>query len=160
MLRTATVPTHEIHCIQQIEPVDSGTVFVLAGGARVLLPSSHSDRSLLLLQAQACLKRGCPAGLIVDGNGQVVDLTPAERSLVREVRPAEDGQGLEVSFWASPSVDRLPLDHPDFERIEATVRAALAAKEQVWFATRTWPVSNETELWNVILDVRDTKVAL
>jgi hypothetical protein len=154
MLQTATARTHEIHCIRQIEPADSGTVLVLAGGARVLLPPLHADRSLLLLQVQACMNRGCPAGLIVDGNGQVVDLSPAERSLVREVRRAADGQGLEVAFWASASTDRLSPDHPDFERIEATLQAALAAKTEVWFATRTWPVSTETEVWNVILDVR------
>ncbi|HXG11892.1 MAG TPA: hypothetical protein VNK04_19200 [Gemmataceae bacterium] len=74
---------------------------------------------------------------------------------VHEVKDCdEDPSRLEVWFWGYSPVCYLTRDHPDFERIRATLREALASQSMVWLAPHTWPVEGETEIWTKIMDVR------
>ena len=59
-----------------------------------------------------------------------------------------------VAFWAFCAVCYLTRDHPEFDRILATLWAAAGTQQRVVFAIFTWPVESETETWNKILDVR------
>jgi hypothetical protein len=148
--------THEIVRIAQVEQADVGVILAVSGGRRVVLPVDHPDREVLSQAAHDCGRSSVPVGLVVGGNGHVVDLSPAQQVRVRSVRPEDSGERLEVAFWGAGALSYLPRDHPEFDRIVEALRRAAGSGEPVWFANRTWPVSDETEVWNAILDVRDT----
>ena len=73
-----------------------------------------------------------PVGVVLDAEGRVVDLNAAHDTPVRHVRAVpEDSNRLEVAFWAYSPICVLTHDHPEFERIHATL-AEVAGKSKVW----------------------------
>ena len=71
------------------------------------------------------------------------------------VRHAEEDEGrLPIWFWAFSPVCYLTRDHPEFDRIRATLERAAASGSRMWLANGMHPVEGETEVWWKILDVR------
>src|SRR5262249_37649690 len=96
-----------------------------------------------------------PVGLIVDGEGQILELSHVYDTSVDSIREdEEDRSRLVVWCWDYSPVCYLTRDHPDFDRIRATLDHAAASGRRVWLANRMRLVESETEIWWKILDVR------
>jgi hypothetical protein len=79
-----------------------------------------------------------PVGVVLDADGRVVDLNAAHDTPVRHVHELTgDGNCLEVAFWAYSPICGLTRDHPEFERIRATLAEAAGKQALVWVATYT-----------------------
>jgi hypothetical protein len=105
--------------------------------------------------------------VVVDANGRVVDLNAAHDTPVRYLRESErDSNHLEVAFWAYSPICVLTRDHPEFERIRATLAQAAGTPRLLWVATHSGEkVEGEPEedglipAYPTILEVRPIELA-
>jgi hypothetical protein len=144
-----------IEVVTDLQAEDTGTRLLLRNGLRVYLPAEHPDRELILREARRSLQRQEPVGVLVDAAGRVVDLNYTYPVTVHAVQEDdEDPTRWMVLFWGFSPVCYLTKDHPDRERIRATLEEAARLGQPVWLANRLWPAQGETEIWQQILDVR------
>jgi hypothetical protein len=150
-----------IYDIQTVTEIQSGTSDVkltFQSGLTANLSVNHPDRDLILREAERSLCHRDPVGVMVDAAGTLVDLEHAQQVAVRYVEDdAEDSNRLQVAFWGYCAICYLTRDHPEFERMRATLVEAAVRGEEVWFANRTWPVEGEAESWNKIMVIRPVK---
>jgi hypothetical protein len=150
-----TPSVFDIQTIRTIAPSNGAIVVAFGNGLVARVPPDHPDRDSMLRDAEDSLKRRRPVGVLVDGDGWLLELSPAHDIGVRSVREDEEHTSrLAVWFWAYSPVCYLTRDHPEFERIRATLEQAAATGGRVWLANRMRIVEGETEIWWKILDVR------
>jgi hypothetical protein len=154
----ATCQTHDIQTLAEIVPCNGGHKFVFQNGLAATLPADHPDHDIILRNAQWGLEQRKPVGLVVDGDGRISNLNYTYQASVSYVKDdADDPNRLMVAFWGFSAVCYLTRDHPEFERIRLTLAEAIASGNPVCFATHSWPVEGETEIWNKILDARPSQ---
>jgi hypothetical protein len=91
----------------------------------------------------------------MNGHGRLLEMNLAHDSAVDSVRAdEEDPSRLAIWFWAYSPVCYLTRDHPEFDRIRATLEQAATSGGRVWLANHMHLVESETEIWLKILDVR------
>lgn len=153
-----TVITSRVFDIQTgsaIQPSNGATLIVFGNGLAARVPPHHADRDRMLREAEDSRQRGRPVGLIVDGEGCILELSHAHDTGVSSVREDdEDKSRLAVWLWAYSPVCYLTRDHPDFDRIRGTLEQAAASGSRVWLANRMHLVEGEAEVWWKILDAR------
>jgi hypothetical protein len=146
---------YAIQVVTAIQSGDGGTELTFQDGSVAAVAAMHPDYDFLLIEARWSVDTGRPVGLILDERGVVLDLNHTWDSSVRRIRDdPEDSSRLEVGFWGYSPVCYLTRDHPDFERIRATLAEAAAAGTMVWLANRSHMVEGETEIWHKLMDVR------
>jgi len=146
--------TLDIQTVAAIEPSNGAVVVAFRSGLVAQLPEDHPDQAPMLCEAHDSCQQRRPFGVVVDGEGGLVELSHAHKMRVRSVREdVEDNSRLEIWFWAYSPVCYLTRDHPEFDRIRRTLEPAAASGGRVWLANRMHPVEGETEVWWKILDV-------
>jgi hypothetical protein len=131
---------------------------VFRDGTTALLPLAHPRHDILRYTAEHSLPWQSPIAAVLDAEGRVLDLMYTYRVTVHSVKDdEEDPNRLEVLFWGFCAVCYLTRDHPEFDRLRATLTDAIASDTPVVFANESWPVEGETEIWNRLLDVRPAK---
>jgi hypothetical protein len=145
----------DIDIVRDIQSCNGITRILFSRSSSTALPANHPHYDLLLRQAEASLRHQFPIAVLLDTAGTVADLSEGHQVTVRRVQQDEDGvKGLRIALWELSPVCYLAKDHPDFERIRDLLLAAEKSGERLWLANRSWPVEEETEVWNSILDVR------
>jgi hypothetical protein len=123
--------------IDEVSRADGGARVVFRDGSHAQLESSHANFEHLLWLAEWS-RAGRPVGLVTDSAGRIFDLNPAHDTGVAWVRAlSTDFSRFRVAFWAYSPVCGLTREHPEFERIYATLIAAAATQEQLLVATYT-----------------------
>jgi hypothetical protein len=150
-----TAQVFDIQTISTIQPSDGALVVAFRSGLLARLLPDHADRDRMLREAEDSLRRRRPVGVMVEEDGRLLELSHTHDTGVRSVREDEEHRSrLAVWFWGYSPVCYLTLDHPEFDRIRATLEQAIATGGQVWLANRMHMVEGETEIWWKILDVR------
>jgi len=109
----------------------------------------------MIREANSSLQQGRPVEVMANQNGLLLELSHAHEKSVRSVREDEEDKGrLAVWCWEYSPVCYLTREHPEFDRIRATLEQAAASGRRVWLANRMRLVQGETEVWWKILDVR------
>jgi hypothetical protein len=145
----------DIQIVTGIQPSNGALVVSFGSGLIARLPPDHPDRDGMLYEAEFSLKERTPVGMMMDADGRLLELSHAHDTGVHSVREdEEDNTRLAVWFWGYSPVCYLTRDHPEFERIRATLEQAAASGGRVWLANRMRMVEGETEIWWKILDVR------
>jgi hypothetical protein len=151
----AGTPIIDIQKVACIEPGNGVVELTFQRGGKAVLRADHPDYEIILLEANRSLRYGRPVGFLLESSGRVMELQCAIDTHVQNVKDSdEDPSRLEVWFWGYSPVCYLTRDHPDFQRIQATLLEAVSSQSMVWLAPSTWPVEGETEIWTKIMDVR------
>jgi hypothetical protein len=147
-----------VETVRTVQPCDGASVVTFQSGLAARVPPDHPDWERILREAERSLGRRSPVGVLVSGDGRLLELSPTHETGVRSVREdVEDKGRVAVWFWAYSPVCYLTRDHPEFDRIRATLEQAAASGSRVYLANRMRPVEGEAEIWWEILDVRPIK---
>jgi hypothetical protein len=150
-----TTSVFDIQTVRAVQPSNGAVVITFASGLVGSVPQNDPDRDKILYEAEYSLQRPWPVGVVMDGEGHILDLNHANESLVDRIRQdEEDPSRFMVCFWASSPVCYLTLDHPEFDRIRATLEQAIATGTRVWLANHMHMVEGETEIWWKLMGVR------
>jgi hypothetical protein len=150
-----TPQVFDIQTVRTIQPSNGAFVVTFGSGLVARVPQDHPDRDRILREAESSLKEGGPVGVMVNGDGCILELSHAHETGVRSLRQDEEDQSrLPIWFWGYSPVCYLTRDHPEFDRIRATLEQAAASGSRVWLANRMHMVEGETEIWWKVLDVR------
>jgi hypothetical protein len=156
-----TPQVFDIQMVRTIQPSNGAVVIAFGSGLVARFPPDHPDRDRMLREAQSSLAEGRPVGVMVNGDGRLLELSHAHETGVDCVREDEDDENrLAIWFWGYSPVCYLTRDHPEFDRIRATLEQAAASGSRVWLANRMHLVEGETEIWWQILDVRPIEAVL
>jgi hypothetical protein len=154
VLIVTTGQMYDKQSVTAVQPCNGSTAIHFRNGSTTSLPGTHPDRDVILLEARQSLSSGRPVGYVVDAAGSLLDLHHAHDTGIDSVKEEDDSTRLEVWCWGFSPVCYLTRDHPEFERIRATLAAAAAGGGRVWLTTHLRTVEGETEIWHKILDVR------
>jgi hypothetical protein len=144
--------------VSTIQPSNGAFAVAFGSGLVARFPPDHPDRDRMLLEAESSLRECRPVGVMVNGDGRLLELSHAHETSVRSVREdEEDSSRLAVWFWEYSPVCYLTREHPGFDRIRALLEQAAASGGRVWLANRMHLTQGETEVWWIILDVRPTQ---
>jgi hypothetical protein len=150
-----TAQVFGIQAVRAIHPSNGALLVTFGSGLLGRLLPDHPDRDWILREAEASLQERRPVGVLVNGEGHFLELSHAHETCVDCIREdEEDNSRLAVWFWEYSPVCYLTRDHPEFDRIRATLEQAAATGGRVWLANRMHLVEGETEIWWKILDVR------
>ena len=154
MLETTSL-VFDIQTVRALQPSNGAVMATFGSGLLAHFPLDHPDRDQMLREAKDSLRERRPVGLLVDGEGQIVELSHVHDTCVDAVRAEEEDRSrLAVWCWDYSPVCYLTRDHPEFNRIRAALDQAAASGSRVWLANRMHLVESETEIWWKILDVR------
>jgi hypothetical protein len=153
-----TPQVFDIQTVRTIQTSNGALVVAFGSGLVARFPPDHPDRDRMLREAEDSLRQGRPVGVMVNGDGRILELSHAHETCVDSIREdEEDKSRLAVWFWEYSPVCYLTREHPEFDRIRATLEQAAASGSRVWLANRMHLVEGTTEIWWKILDVRPTK---
>lgn len=145
----------DIQNVRTIQSSNGALVVTFGSGLVARLVPDHPDRDRILREAEHSLQQCWPVGVLVNGEGHLLELSHTHDTCVNVLREDEEDKGrLAVWFWEYSPVCYLTRDHPEFDRIRATLEQAAASGTRVWLANRMHLVVGETEVWWKILDVR------
>jgi hypothetical protein len=137
-MTVATGVTYGIHLVADVVPANGGLRILFRDGASAFLEATHPHFAVCRINAESRRGRPLPVGVVLDTEGRVVDLNAAHDTPVRHVREcARDRNRLEVAFWAYNPICGLTRDHPEFERIQATLTEAAGTPRLLWVATHS-----------------------
>jgi hypothetical protein len=153
---------YDIRLVTAVNPVNGGLEIIFRGGTVAFLLSGHPNFEILRLHAESQLGQPVPLGLLLDADSRVIDLNIAHDTSVQSIQECpEDPNRLKVAFWGYSPVCYLTRDHPDFDRIRATVWRAAGTRTMLWVVHHSEMVADEPktqdgefEVWWKILDVR------
>jgi hypothetical protein len=130
-----TVPTCSIRLIDEVRRSDAGARIAFRDGSIACLESRHVNfEHLLWLAEWSCSSR--PVGIVTDATGRILDLNAAHDTGVAWIREFSTDPGrCRVAFWAYSPICGLTREHPEFERIHATLTAAAGTPQPFWVAT-------------------------
>jgi hypothetical protein len=147
-----------IETVRTVDASNGAPAVTFHSGLVARVPLDHPDRDRILCEAKRSLQQGRPVGVMVNGDGCVLELSAAHETSVRSVGEDEEDQSrLAVWFWEYSPICYLSREHLEFDRIRATLEQAAASGSRVWLANRMHVVEGETEIWWKILDVRPVK---
>jgi hypothetical protein len=151
-----TVPqVFDIQPVATVQAANGAMMVTFPSGLVARIPPDHPDRDRMLREAECSQQQRRPVGLLVDGEGRLLELQAAHDTGVRSLRDDEADPGrLAVWCWAYSPVCYLTRDHPEFDRIRATLAAAAVSGGRVSLANHMHMVEGEREVWWKILDVR------
>jgi hypothetical protein len=160
----ATKLSYAIRWVSEVRPTEGGLRLTFRDGSGAILEPTHPRFAVCRINAESRCGRVMPVGVVLDVQGRVVDLSAAHDTPVRHVRePAPASDYLEVAFWAYSPICALARDHPEFERLEATLVEAAGTPKLLWVATHSAEiVEGEPDedglipVYPAILDVRPT----
>jgi hypothetical protein len=158
----ATSLVYDILFIADVTPADHGLQIAFRDGSIAFLDAAHPNFDVLRIHAESNRGRPVPVGVVLDAGGRIVDLNTAHDTAVQFIQDCpEDPNRLKVAFWGYSPVCYLTRDHPELERIRATLSRAMATQALVWVANHSEMVKDEPttaegefEIWWKIMDVR------
>src|SRR5262245_40618309 len=116
--------TYSISLVADVIPASGGLQIRFRDGSSAFLDAAHPHFAVCRINAESRRGTSMPVGVVLDVDGRVVDLNAAHDTPVRYLREFErDSNHLEVAFWAYSPICGLSRDHPEFERICATLSA-------------------------------------
>jgi hypothetical protein len=117
-----TSQVFDIQTVRTIEPSNGAVVVAFGSNLVAHLPPDHPDRARILREAADSLQQRRPVGVLVNGDGHLLELSHVHETSVRSLRPdEEDNNRLAIWFWEYSPVCYLTRDHPEFDRIRATL---------------------------------------
>lgn len=132
-----TAPAYGIHQVVEVGRADGDARLTFEDGGSARLSSSHPDFEHLLWLAEWS-RSGRPLGVVTGGSHWVTDLNAAHATGVAWLRELPTNPGrFRVAFWAYNPICGLTRDHPEFERIHATLAGAARTQERLWVATHS-----------------------
>jgi hypothetical protein len=150
-----TTQVFDIQNVRAVQPSNGSVAITFQSGLVAWLPSDHPEHDAILWEVEYSRQWGRPVGVMVNGDGRLVELSHTHDTSVHSVKPdEEDKSRLVVGFWAFSPVAYLTFDHPQFDRIRTTLEQAIANGARVWLANHMHVVEGETEIWWKIMDVR------
>ena len=153
-----TLQVFKIQIVRTFEPSNGDWLVGFGNGLTGRLQPDHPDREEIRREAERSLQQQRPVGVLLNGEGRILELSHAHETAVASVREEEqDGRRLAVWFWEYSPVCYLTRDHPEFDRIRATLAEAARTGRRVWLANRMHLVEEESEAWWQILDVRSVR---
>jgi hypothetical protein len=154
-MTATTTQVFDIQKVRAVQPSNGAVAITFQSGLVVWLPPNHSEHDSILWEVEHSIQWGRPVGVMVNSDGRLLELSHTHDTSVHSVRQDEENKsGLQIWFWAFSPVSYLTFDHPEFDRIRATLEQAIAAGTRVWLANRMHMVEGETEIWWKIMDVR------
>jgi hypothetical protein len=162
LVSTTATLVYDIRLVAGVSQVEGGLQIAFGDGTVALLDACHPNFDVLRIHAQANQGRPVPVGVVLDGAGQIVDLNTAHDTAVQSVQDClDDHHRVKVAFWGYSPVCYLTRDHPEFERIQATLTKAVGTQAAVWVANHSTMIEDapaaddsEVEIWWKIMDVR------
>jgi hypothetical protein len=132
-----TAAAYSIRLIDDISRSDAAACITFRDGFRAPLEFSQRNSEQLLWLAE--WSRGSrPVGVVTDPVGRILDLNVAHETGVAWVREfPTDRSRFRVAFWAYSPLCGLTREHPEFDRIYATLTAAAGKPGQLWVATHS-----------------------
>lgn len=121
---------HDTQLVAGSESTDNGVRLTLGDGRRVCLDAGHPDFGRWMRHVGSPFLASYPLGVVTDEAGGVVDLSTARDTAVYWVR--ESSGGFTVGCWAFAPVLGLTREHPEFDRIHATLIAAAGTRQRLW----------------------------
>jgi hypothetical protein len=135
---TTTRLVFKIQPIRDVRWTAEAAYITLLDGSLARLECHHPNFDILRIYVESDLRRQRPVGVVLDPSGKVIDLGAAHDTTVHWLRAiATDPTRFAVAFWAYSPICCLTRDHPDFERIHATVTEAAGTSQLVWVATHS-----------------------
>jgi hypothetical protein len=132
-----TAPAFSIRWIAEVSRVDGGARITFRDGCLARLESSHVNFEHLLWLAQWS-QPDRPVGVILDATSRIIDLNSAHDTGVAWVRAfSTDSSRFRVAFWAYSPICGLTREHPEFDRILATLTTAAQTQQQLWVVTHS-----------------------
>lgn len=132
-----TVPAYGIRLIDEISRTDGGARVTFRDGSLACLESDQANFEHLLWLAEWS-RPSRPVGVLTDATGHIIDLNSAHDTGVAWIREfAMDRSRFRVAFWAYSPICGLTREHPEFDRIHATLTAAAGTQQQLWVVTHS-----------------------
>jgi hypothetical protein len=134
---TTTALAYSIRRIDAINRADGDVRVAFHDGSVACLEARHANFEHLLWLAEWS-RPSRPVGVVTDSAGRILDLNAVHDTGVAWVRafPSDDSR-FRVAFWAYSPICGLTREHPEFERIHATLLSAARMQEQLWVATHS-----------------------
>lgn len=126
-----------VRSVSDVRRTDTGVCVTFRDGSTACLDASHPNFAHLRELAEWAMQ-GRVVGVVTDGRGQLVDLNAAHDTTVYWVREfPTDPSRFRVAFWAYTPLCALTREHPEFDRIYATLTAAAGTQQMVWVVTHS-----------------------
>lgn len=132
--------TYHVLPIKNLSRTNRGVIVTFGDGSVGSLVADHPNYETLLLHAEHGLRRTdhAPVGVVVENGGRIVDLGTAHDTSVNWVREfPSDPTRYRVAFWSYNPLCALTREHPEFDRIYATLTAAAGTPQMVWVVTHS-----------------------
>lgn len=130
-------PAYSISAVADINRTDAGARITFRDGSVYRLESRQPNFEHLLWLA-GWSRPNRHVGLVTDATGRILDLNAAHETGVAWLREFSTDPGrLRVAFWAYSPICGLTREHPEFDRIHATLESAAGTSRQLWVATHT-----------------------
>jgi len=165
MTATSTL-IYDVQRIVDVQRLDGVVRITFHNGQIGQLSAEHPNFEILMIHVESELRERYPVGVFLDATGHVVDLCGAHETAVQSIKEdPEDRNSFLARFWGYSPVCCLSRDHPEFERIHATLVEAAGTQHRVWVATHSTervegPVDEEGFIpaYPKILDVRPVEL--
>ncbi len=136
-MSVATAPSYGVRSVAEVRRADGGARVVFRDGTTARLDAAHPDFAHLVQLAEWAVP-GRAVGVVIGGDGRLADLNAAHDTPVYWVRESPTNPGLlRVAFWAYNPLCALTRDHPEFDRIHATLTVAVGTPQMVWVVTHS-----------------------
>jgi hypothetical protein len=155
-----TTLVFDIRPLADVQHCDGAVKLTFGDGSVAYLEETNPTFDTLVVLLE-CGSPSQPVGVVLDAADRVVDLNEAYEVTVRSICVSPDSlDRLKVSFWGFSSVCYLAKDHPEFERLRATLTGAATTSARLWVANHSQMVKErvtngaESEIWWKIMDAR------
>jgi hypothetical protein len=139
-----TTQVFDIQNVRAVQCPNGSVAITFQSGLVAWLPSDHPEHDRILHEVECSSQWGRPVGVLVNGDGRLLELSHTHDTSVHSVQQDEEGKSrLAVSLWGCSPVCYLTLDHPEFDRIRATLEQAIATGTRVWLANHMHVVEGE-----------------
>ena len=133
----SAAPTYAIGVLLDLRRSDKGMQMTFQDGSVYHLDEHHPSFGRLLWLAEWS-RSGRHVGVAADVTGRIHDLNAAHDTGVAWLRELpSDPDRIRVAFWAYSPLCGLTRNHPEFNRIHATLAAAAGTTQPLWVATFT-----------------------
>jgi hypothetical protein len=133
----AIAPHYDVQFVSEVCPADDGVRVVFGDGTTAWLDASHPNFTRLQ-ELAVWATSGRTVGFVMDGHGRLLDLNAAHETTVYWLAEfPTDPTYFRVAFWGHSPLCGLTRDHPEFDRIRATLTRAAGKPDRVWLTTST-----------------------
>ena len=140
-----TVSAYRIGLIAEASRTDRGARLMFRDGAVAYLEAGQPNFEHLLWLAEWSRPNRF-VGIVTDAASRMLDLNAAHETGVAWLREfANDRSRFRISFWAYSPICALTREHPEFDRIYATLTSAAGSSQQLWVATYSQETIDEPD---------------